>query len=77
MYLNSTTNQTVWDCIVQSLEKQVKKVLGQLKQLKKTKIMLKKTKKLEILNRKTGKLENKNSLEITYKGINNLNMQNI
>lgn len=68
MYLNSTLNPTVWNCIDLSFEKQAKNTDGVVKGMKKEEKILKKGRRLETQNRKIQKLANKKLLEITYNG---------
>lgn len=66
MYLNSTTNQTVWDCIVRTLGNQQKNEFPVIKRVKKNGIILDIIENFKILNRVFQAMSNKKSLEITY-----------
>ena len=66
MYLNSTTNQSVWICIVLTIEKQAKKVYLLSKRVKKNENILKTNVNFKILSQVSRTAANKRSLEITY-----------
>ena len=67
MYLNSTTNKTVWDCIVWALGNKPKKGFTLLKHVKKTGNILDNNENFKILSWVFQTVTNKKSLEITYR----------